>query len=152
MLNLGDLIGSWYRAKGDSRQDNSGWPQQVKSPLDIPNALINDAIARGIAPFIVETVNLSTAGSKVINYPGTHVVIYGHDGSTNKAVNTTAYMQMWWGDTKKGSNGFPLKHARGFSSPFGSLYLEWPAQANVYVDIVVFNSIFQPWQDGESCT
>lgn len=152
MLDVGALVGSWFRARGENRFEQGPWPQEIKSPLDIPNALINDAIARGIAPFIVETVNLSTAGSKIINYPGTHVVIYGHDNSANKAINTTAFMSMWWGDTKKGSNGFPLKHARGFSAPFGSLYLEWPAQNNVWVDIVVFNSIFQPWQDGESCT
>ena len=151
-MDIVALVNSWYRGRGESRQDNGPWPQQVNSPLDIPNALILDAIARNASPFSVQTVNLSTAGSMVLQVSGLHVVIYGHDNSANKAVNTTAFMNMWWGKTKNNSNGFPLKHARGFSAPFESLFLEWPAQNNVHADIVVFSSIFQPWTDGESCT
>lgn len=151
-MDIVSLVSSWYRGRGESRQDNNGWPQQVNSPLDIPNALINDAIARNAIPFSVQTVNLSTAGSMILQVSGLHVVIYGHDNSPNKAVNTTAFMKMWWGDTKRTTEGFPLKHARGFSAPFGSLFLEWPAQNNVHADIIVFSSIFQPWTDGESCT
>mgnify|MGYP003423198779 CR=1 FL=1 len=152
-MDIQALIASWFYGKGKSRHDQGPWPQQVISPYDIPDALIQDMIARGVRPWSVETLNLATAGSKVIMTPGFHVVLYGHDNSANKAINTTAIVNCWWGDKKQaGVNPFPLKHARGLSGPFQALYIEWVAQSNVYADLVVHTGMNEPWIDGESCT
>lgn len=152
MIDLKALIGSWFRGRGNPRFENHSPIEQVFSPYDIPDALLQDMISRNVRPWSVQTVSLATAGSLVVNTPGFHVVIYGHDGSANKAVNTTAYMECTWGDSKREFQGFPLKHARGLSGPFQSLYMSWPAQANVYADIVVHTGMYNPWIDGESCT
>lgn len=151
MIDLMALIQSWYRGRGKDRFETANPTQQVFSPFDIPSELLEDMLARNVKPFHVQTISLATAGEMELNIPGFHVVIYGHDGSTNKAVNTTAYIEMFW-DHRTQDMGFPLKHARGYSGVFRSLYLKWPAQANVYVDIVVHSGMHQQWIDGESCT
>lgn len=151
-MDIQALISSWFHGKGKSRFEQGPWPQQVVNPFDIPDALIQDMISRGIRPWSVETISLATAGEKLLTTPGFHFVIYGHDNSANRAVNTTAFVEVWWGDTKKEYKGYPAKHARGLSGPFEKLYLKWPAQSNVYCDLVVLSGMFQPWIDGESCT
>lgn len=150
-MDLKALIGSWYRGK-NPRFEIANPLQEVFSPYDIPTSLIDDMIARNVRPWSVQTISLAAAGEMVLRIPGFHIVIYGHDNSTNHAVNTTAYMECFWGDAKVEAQGFPLKHARGLSGPFQALYLKWPAQSNVYVDIVVHSGMYNPWIDGESCT
>lgn len=152
MFNLDALIGSWYRGKGSDRFKIADPLQMVFSPYDIPTSLIDDMIARNVRPWSVQTISLAAAGEMVMMTPGFHIVIYGHDGSANKAVNTTAYVECFWGQTTQQATGFPLKHARGLSGPFQALYLRWPAQSNVYCDIVVHTGMYTPWIDGESCT
>ena len=151
MIDLMAVVGSWYRGRGKDRQNHADPTQQVFSPYDIPTELLEDMLQRNIAPFKVFTLDLSSAGELELNAGGFHVVIYGHDGSANKAVNTTAYVEMWM--TKRdASQGFPMKHARGFSGIFRSVYLKWPAQANVFCDVVILTGMHKPWIDGESCT
>lgn len=154
MIDLKAMIGSWYWPKGQGRfQQGPANQQQIISPFDIPTELIQDMIQRQVNPWQVFQIDLSQAGSQLLRVPGFHFVIYGHDGTTNKAVNTQAYVNVWWGESKKEYKGFPAKHARGLSGPFQSLYLEWPAQAGpIFADVVVFSGMFQPWIDGESCT
>lgn len=152
MIDIGAILRSWYRGKGVNRFETARVDEQVINPFDQPTALIQDMIARDIRPVTVQTISLAVAGELLLQVPGAHIVIYGHDGSANKAVNTTAYMEMWWGNSKKSYQGYPLKHARGFSGPFEQLYVKWPAQSNVYVDIVILSGLFTPWIDGESCT
>lgn len=151
-MDLQALIPSWFRGKGKDRFETGPWPQQVFSPYDIPTALIDDMIARNVRPWTVQTINLSVAGNLVLEIPGFHFVIFGHDNSSNKAVNTTALVNVFWGKTRNATEGFPAKHARGISGPFQALYLEWPAQNNVYADIVIYAGMFNPYIDGESCT
>lgn len=152
MMDLKALIGSWYRGKND-RFEVANPLQQVFSPYDIPTSLIDDMIARNVIPWKVQTIDLSVAGSTTLMTPGFHFVIYGHDGSANKAVNTTALVNVWWGQAKNpGVNPFPAKHARGMSGPFQALYIEWPAQSGVYADLIVHSGMYQPYVDGESCT
>ena len=131
--------------------------KQVQSPYDQDSSLFQDLVARNVAGFTVVTLNLGTAGQLTLPMEGYHFVFYGHDGSTNKAVDTTILVNAWINTlANPGSNPFPAKHARGFSGPFGSLYLEWPAQLNSgqprYADLVIFKSIERPWIDGETPT
>lgn len=152
MFDIGTLVKGWYRGKGVSRHETANPYQEVFNPFDIPSSLIQDMISRGIRPWTVQTVSLAAAGEITIMSPGFHAVIYGHDGTPNKAVNTTAYAECWWGEFKPGVQGFPMKHARGLSGPFQQLHLRWPAQGGVYMDVITFAGMFQPWIDGESCT
>lgn len=151
-IDLMALIGSWYRGRGRDRFQTADPTQEVFSPYDIPTSLLEDMESRGIKPFHVYTVDLAIAGRLVIQSPGFHIVIYGHDGSFNKAVNSTAFINMWWGNAKKNDEPFPLKHARGYSGIFKDLFLEWPAQPNVKADIVVHSGMHRPWIDGEAAT
>jgi len=152
MIDLKAIIGSWYRGKNQDRFNQGPWPEKVFSPFDIPDELIQDMISRNVRPFTVQTLDLSTANQITVMVPGFHVVIYGHDNSANKAVNTTVYMELFWGDFKPGDKGFPLKHARGYSGVFEKLTLKWPAQANAFADLVIHSGMMHPWIDGESCT
>ena len=152
MDDLGDLIGSWFRGKGQDRFNQGPWPEKVRNPLDINDPVIQDMIARAPKPFHIETLDLRTAGEKLIQVPGFHFVIYGHDGTDIKAVNTQALVNVYWGIQKNESKPFPAKHARGISAPFQALYLTWPAQSNVYADVIVFHGMYRPYIDGESCT
>lgn len=151
MIDLMALVGKWYRGRGKDRFETANPTEQVFSPYDIPTALLEDMIARNVAPFKVFTIDLSTAGELEVQSEGFHAVIYGHDGSANKAVNTTAYVEMWTGK-RDATQGFPMKHARGFSGIFRTIYLKWPAQANVFCDVVILTGMHKPWIDGESCT
>jgi len=128
--------------------------RQISSPYDEDSRLFDDLKQREIRPVSVKTIDLSTAGSLELSDTGYHFVIYGHDGSSNKAVNTTAFVevQINTGGQDKGYNKFPAKHARGFSGPFSGLYLSWPAQSGVYCDLIIYKSYERPWIDGESAT
>lgn len=127
--------------------------KDIASPYDHDSALFQDLEQRGIMPVYVETLNLSTAGGKFINVSGFHFVLYGHTNVAIKTIDTTAYASVWINQkTPQGNNPFPAKHARGFSGPFAFLYLEWPAQNNVYVDVVIFKGSQKPWIDGETPT
>lgn len=151
MFNLSAMIGSWYRGKGEDRFATADPSQKVYSPYDIPTSLLEDMRSRNVKPFKVQTINLSAAGELELLVPGFHFVIYGHDNSANKAVNTTAFVNLFWGH-KTQDVGFPAKHARGYSGVFERLYITWPAQTNVWCDIVIHSGMHQQWIDGESCT
>lgn len=130
--------------------------KEVVNPYDHDTRLMQDLKQRGYNPAFVQTLNLSVANEILIERFGYHFVIYGHDGSTNKAVNTTAFVNVWINQmTRQLDTPFPAKHARGFSGPFSSLYLQWPAQASpaaVYADLIIFASPDKPWVDGEAPT
>ncbi|MEO8839790.1 MAG: hypothetical protein ABI351_13900 [Herbaspirillum sp.] len=150
MIDMGSLLGSWYRQS--PRENGYDKSQQVINPYDQPTELLSDVDSRKLSPFSLFTLDLSVAGdSFLINTPGMHFVLWGHDGSPVKLVNTTAIVNVWF-EKQDGSTPFPAKHARGFSGPFTKLYLSWPAQANVKADFVVFKGIHRPWIDGEQPT
>lgn len=152
MFDLSAILGSWYRGKSKGRFETATPTQEVFSPYDIPTSLIQDMIARNVRPFVVQRVDLTTAGQLTILVPGFHIVIYGDDNTPNRASNTTAYMDLYWEKIGGGDTPFPLKHARGFSGPFSELVLKWPAQPNVWANIVIHTGMHQPWIDGETCT
>ncbi len=152
MFNLAALIGSWNRGKGDGRFETANPSRQIFSPYDMPTELIQDMISRNVRPFVVQRQDLTAAGELEITVPGFHIVIYGDDNSANRAVNTTAYMELYWEKSSGHDTPYPLKHARGFSGPFSKLVLKWPAQSGVFVNIVVHTGMHQPWIDGESPT
>lgn len=152
MFDYGAILKSWYRGN-KNRFETANPLEQVISPYDSPTSLVQDMISRGIMPWRVQTINLSTAGELVLNIPGYHFVMYGHDNSANKAVNTQAYVEVFFGKDKvQAGNGFPAKHARGLSGVFTELTIKWPAQSGVYADLVIHTGMFQPWIDGEAAT
>ena len=130
---------------------------QVDSPYDFDSRVLQDLKQRNISPVFVDTIDLSVAGSRYYNQPGYHFVIWGHDGSAIKTVNTTALVNAFINkNSNDGLTPFPAKHARGFTGVFSQLYVEWPAQTSaglpVYCDLAIFKSSDLPWIDGESCT
>lgn len=153
MIDLGAIIGSWFRGKGVDRYSQGPQPEQIFGPYDIATPLLQDSISRNVKPFIVISQNLASAGNMKLDFPGMHIVLWGYEtGNAKKAVNTTFLVNMWYGQTKQENAPLPLKHNRGFSGPFTDLYLEWDAQASISVDIVVFAGIFTPWINGELAT
>ena len=128
--------------------------RQVSSPYDQDSRLWEDLVQRGIRPVSVRTINLEVAGQLSIDETGYHFVIYGHDGSLIKTVNTQAFVgvQINTKIDRQDQVAFPAKHARGYSGPFNGLFITWPAQVGVYADLLIFKSFERPWIDGESAT
>lgn len=151
MIDLKALLGSWYNSGGNQRFNTADPKKQVISPYDIATELLEDMVSRNVKPFTVFPLDLTTAGELQIDAVGFHVVLYGHDGTPIKAVNSQAYVEMWW-EKKEQVSGFPMKHARGYSGVFRTLYLKWPAQPNVFADLVIHHEIHNPWIDGEAAT
>lgn len=131
---------------------------QVTNPYDQDSALFQDLIQRGLAPVHVESIDMSTAGQKLINASGFHFVCYFYEKtSPTKDVVSNGLVNAWINQrTNNGNTPFPAKHARGFSGPFAFLYLEWTAQTtgtdDVMCDVVIFKGAQKPWIDGESCS
>ncbi len=129
--------------------------QPIHNPFDMDGPQIQDLKQRKVIPVVVqESISLANAGELALNIPGRAIVIYGHDNSAIKTVNTTAFVSMQFNkDSWEASQGgFPAKHARGFRGPFANVVLKWPAQNGVYIDIVIHQYEGQPWVDGETCT
>lgn len=138
--------------------------RQVELPYDIGTATIDDIVARNPKLVDVMTLNLTSAQvqPKEINTQGWACVIFGHDGTQTRVVNTTAFVACQFNQfdpsivdllqSPPTPFGYPLKHARGFYGPFNKLYLTWPAQTGVYADLVIYKSCLRPWIDGETPT
>lgn len=126
---------------------------EVKSPYDQGSPEGQDEVARNPRPVVVRTFDLSTAGQALIDVQGGSFVFYGHDGTDNKAVDSTSLVNVFINSrTNNGAEPYPAKHARGYHNPFMYLYIEWPAQSGVFVDLVIYMGGVRPWIDGESCT
>lgn len=132
--------------------------KQVISPYDQDSKLFEDLKQRGIKPVKVVTIDLSVAGSRVLDEPGFHFVQWGFENSAGKPVNTTSLVQVLINQiSDNGEEPFPAKHARGFSGPFASLFLKWDAQlaggsTPVFCSFVIFKGAQEPWIDGEAGT
>lgn len=148
-----------------------GQGKQFESSYDIPSAELQDVAQRGIQP--LKVINQSLAAASItaesnnagvtaptqgewvlFEIPGNHFVIYGHDNSSNQAVNTTAFVEAWTGYNRPAADerGFPVKHNRGISGPFMRVWLRWPAQSGVYANLVFYRFKGRPWISGESAT
>lgn len=143
-----------YRGPLEPRFQTPDSNKQVVNPYDLDSRLFQDLAQRKINPVtVIPNIDLTTAGELAVPKPGFHFVIYGHDGSATKTVNTTALVNVLVNQQyNTGEAAYPAKHARGFSGPFASLYLSWPAQPNVYCDLVILLNPDHPWIDGESAT
>jgi len=145
--------------------------KEYESPYDIDSQELQDLVARKQSPFYKQTLNLTTSsitqfggnGWLEVPIPGQGVVIYGSDGSAIRTVNTTPLVWVQFNAldvnlldqgsaTPNAAGGFPMKHARGFRGPFWKLFLNWPAQNGVWIDLIVLANKELPWVDGESCT
>lgn len=125
----------------------------MQNNYDNPSNLFNELDQLNVLPYHVQTLDLRTAGSVMIPAEGYYVCIFGHDGSAIKTVNTTAFVKAWINArANDGGNPFPMKHSRGFAGGFKSVYFEWPAQANVFCDVVIYKSRTRPWINGETPT
>lgn len=142
-----------YRGPLNQRFERPDSNKEIVNPYDLDSKLFQDLAQRKINPVFVTTIDLRTAGQLSLPKPGFHFVIYGHDGSATKTVNTTVLVSAIINNINDdGSTPFPAKHARGFSGPFHGLWLSWTAQANAYADVLVFLNPDKPWIDGESAT
>lgn len=132
--------------QGDSKN-------QIINPYDIDSRLVDDLIQRGLGPVHVQTLNLATANTgEFINVAGRAFVLYGHDNSATKAINTTIYVPTYINQKTPVGMAFPSKHGRGYIGPFAYLTLAWAAQAGAYADLIIFRGSDRPWVDGEACT
>lgn len=145
-----------YPYRGQNRFQTANPNKQIDSPYDMDSALLTDLKQRGVRAVKVYQLNLGTAGALLIDEPGYHFVIYGREsvtGSVNTTIKVSAFINIQSDD---GSTPFPARHARGFSGPYGCLYLKWDAQLSagipILADVVLFKSSEQPWIDGESAT
>lgn len=151
MNDLKAWLGTWQRGLGVNRFNAPNPNEQVIDNYTVPTELIEDLIKRNVSQFKTYTLDLSVAGEVNLVAPGFHIVIYGHDGTPNKAVNTSAYVEVHF-ERKQPYAGFPMKHGRGFSGPFRDSFLKWPAQPGVFADVVVFTGMHKPWIGGDSAT
>ena len=143
--------------------------KQYESPYDISSDELQDLVERRTSPFFKQTINLSTAQTTPLEIPvaGQCVVIYGHDGSSTRTVNTTAFVWIQFNQydpnildggssTPNAQAGYPMKHARGFRGPFHKVFLTWPSQTSggnpVYIDLIILANKEIPWIDGETPT
>lgn len=140
--------------------------REIRSPYDQDSRLFQDLAQRQVVPVKVYRIDLSVAGEMKIDEPGYHFVQYGwvySDPNTtpptvgNKPVNTTTLVNVHINQQSAAlPQPFPAKHARGYSGPFGQLYLTWDAQTSggnpILCDFLIFKSYERPWIDGESAT
>lgn len=129
--------------------------REIQNPYDMTGPVIDDLIRRKVQPVLVfERISLAQAGERTFLVPGRALVLYGHDGSEIRTVNTTAFASVQFEVESYNSSlgGFPMKHARGFRGPFSRFAIKWPAQSGVYIDVVVHQFEGEPWVDGEAAT
>lgn len=121
---------------------------QYPSEYDFPSGEVQDLIQRDVAPFVVTTLDLSTAGSFLVRAPGRAFVPYfWNTGSAikSRALNAilTAYINRQ--DSSDASAALQCKHNRGYRGSFAYIYVSWAAQPGVSVDFVVLKSKHTPW-------
>lgn len=117
-----------------------------ESEYDISSETIQDPITRDTSPFVVTTIDVSVAGTRILNVPGRAFVPYFYDPTTaNKARVDTGFVNVYLNVNYAEGIAFPAKHNRGYRGSFTQLFLSWPAQANTALDFVVLRSKFTPW-------
>ena len=117
-----------------------------QSEYDMDSAVIQDPITRDTAPLIVTTIDVSVAGTKILNIPGRAFVPYFFDlSSTNKERVDAGFVNVYMNTVYAEGIPFPAKHNRGYRGSFTQLFLSWPAQANTAVDFVILRSKYTPW-------
>jgi len=128
--------------------------EQVQSEYDFDSSLIADALARGIAPFVVTTLDLSVAGSRTLNIPGRGFVAYYfqtntvNDARASSGLITIAINN----DGSEKSQLWQAKYNRGFRGSFSTLNLNWLAQSNTSARFIIFKSNQTPWMTDDSDT
>lgn len=120
---------------------------QQQNPDILYNLILDLSVARAITdPLVVQC-------------PGRAAVIYGYssatqyDGTaaaTGVEVSEPATFIVCRVNSNRAENSFHMKHNRGFHGTFNSLWLSWPAQANIKARLVVFKGDAYPWMSAEA--
>jgi hypothetical protein len=128
--------------------------EQFKSEYDFSDAEINDLILR--QPGVVKVlqsgrVDLSTAGTVLLDEPGYGFVFYAYSATTGKKA-PEVFIQVFVGqyDDTTLTAAFPAKTGRGFRGSFPRLFLKWPAQVADTYNVVgyIFKTHRMPWIGG----
>ena len=130
--------------------------EAFQSEYDIDSDEIQDLIERGVAPVkVFSAIDLSSAGTYLMNEPGYGFVFYAADSVTG-AKYTDAYIGVAvnQGDASQESTIFPAKTGRGYRGAFSKLFLKWPADSSgtYVVKFYVFKSKQYPWIGGEEAS
>ncbi len=142
----------WKKNERFTQRENG---QDYFDCYSMPSELVSELVSRPQAGFLVQTINLGTAGVLEVPSPGAAIVIRGHDNSANKTVDTTVLVSMWL-EQQSQSTPYPMKHNFGFIGPFSKVILSWEAQKNMsadrYCDVIIYKGLFRPWIDGSAAT
>lgn len=117
------------------------------------SAELQNLIQSNNKPLTVISLDLSLAtSSKIINLAGRGFSLYGYvTGDATKTVVKDFLVNVRL-NQDVAQNEYPGKHQRGFRGDFFRLYLNWPAQVNVSVDLVIHNFDDRPYQGGIEAT
>lgn len=129
---------------------------------DIDGNEIQTLISQNPDVIYTEVLDLTSAQSvgnpKIVQVTGRAAVIYGYasgsqyNGTANtgvEVVEPAAFVNARINFNRE-QNTMHFKHNRGFRGTFNTLYLSWPAQANVKALLVIFKADAQPWITGEA--
>lgn len=123
--------------------------EQFASEYDFPTDELTDLQGRDIAPVFVISQNLAVAGTLALpNLPGRGFVPYFFvTGTVQKQRQPGGLLTVYVNqlDSSQSALGVNAKHNRGFRGSFAQLFLSWPAQPGVSVDLVIHRSKFLPW-------
>lgn len=122
--------------------------EQFPSEYDFPSDLLTDLQGRDVAPLVIYTLDLSSAGSKDIHVPGRGFVPYFYQTASAIKTRQTAGLITTYVNQRDASNpafAHPSKYNRGFRGSFSRLYLTWAAQAGTSVDFLIHRSDLTPW-------
>lgn len=129
---------------------------------DIEGSEIQTLIAQNPDVIYTQVLDLTTAqpvtNPVIVQGTGRAAVIYGYSSGSqfNPTANTgvevtepAAFVNARINANRE-QNQMHFKHNRGFRGTFNTLYLSWPAQANIKALLVIFKADAQPWISGES--
>ena len=135
------------REAGEERFEQAIQGEQVESEYDFPSDILADEIARNVIPIQVITLDLTNAGSLLIPTPGRGFTMFDYNGTdANRVPLQQALVNVYINKSDASdNNAWPLKYNRGFRGTFSKLFLQWSAQGNVSVNILIFKSRFDPW-------
>ncbi len=123
---------------------------------DIQGEMIQDLVQRNPSVIYTESFALDTAQTaaspKLIEGAGRGFVCYFYNtGDAKKTRRNDGFIEVR-PNTMLSSSAFPAKHGRGYRGDIAKLFLNWPAQAGMSVDIIVFKFDDDPWEvDGGCC-
>lgn len=118
------------------------------------SAELQNLIGNNNKPLSTHTLDLSIAQTmpREINFPGRGFALYGYvtsDATRTVVVDFLVNVRI---NKDLPETQYPGKHQRGYRGDFVKLFLYWPAQPGVTVDLVVHNFDDRPWQGGQEAS